>query len=33
MSLRRGYETNYPLTAMQVSSHAGDWPAERSFVT
>jgi alpha-mannosidase len=32
MSLRRGYETNYPLTAMQVSSHAGDWPAEHSFV-
>jgi alpha-mannosidase len=32
MTLRRGYETNYPLTAMQVANHAGDWPATRSFV-
>jgi alpha-mannosidase len=31
-TLRRGYETNYPLTAMQVANHAGDWPAARSFV-
>ena len=33
MSLRHGYETNYPLSAMQVSAHAGQWPAEHSFVT
>ena len=33
MSLRHGYETNYRLSAMQVSAHAGQWPAEHSFVT
>jgi alpha-mannosidase len=33
MSLRHGYETNYPLTAMQVSAHGGQWAAEHSFVT
>ncbi|HVJ08575.1 MAG TPA: glycoside hydrolase family 38 C-terminal domain-containing protein [Acidisarcina sp.] len=32
LSMRHGYETNYPLTAVQVSNHAGEWPAERSFV-
>ena len=33
MTVRRGYETNYPLTAMQVEAHAGEWPAEKSFVS
>ncbi len=32
MTVRRGYETNYPLTAMQVESHTGEWPAQHSFV-
>jgi alpha-mannosidase len=32
MSLRHGFETNYPLTALQVSSHSGEWPAQHSFV-
>lgn len=32
LSMRRGYETNYPLTAMQLSNHGGEWPAEHSFV-
>jgi alpha-mannosidase len=33
LTVRRGYETNYPLTAMQVASHAGEWPAAQSFVS
>ena len=33
MSVRHGYEFNYPLTAMQVEAHAGEMPAEKSFVT
>ncbi len=32
LSIRRGYELNYKLTAMQVAPHTGEWPAERSFV-
>ena len=32
LTVRRGYETNYPLTAMQVESHTGEWPAEHSFI-
>jgi alpha-mannosidase len=32
MTVRRGYETNYPLTAMQVEAHTGEWPAEHSFI-
>ena len=29
----RGFELNYPLVAMQVPAHAGELPAEHSFVT
>jgi alpha-mannosidase len=32
MTVRRGYETNYPLTAMQVEAHTGEWSSEHSFV-
>jgi alpha-mannosidase len=32
MTVRRGYESNYPLTATQVEAHTGEWPAEHSFV-
>jgi alpha-mannosidase len=32
MTVRRGYETNYPLTATQVEPHTGEWPSEHSFV-
>ncbi len=33
MTVRHGYEFNYPLTGMQVESHAGSMPASHSFVT
>ncbi len=33
MTVRRGYEFNYPLLAMQLESHEGRRPAEHSFVT
>ena len=33
MSVRHGYDFNYPLTAMQVDAHTGTMPAEHSFVT
>jgi alpha-mannosidase len=33
MSMRHGYEFNYPLTAMQVDAHAGAMPVEHSFVS
>jgi alpha-mannosidase len=33
MTVRHGYEFNYPLTAMQVEAHVGSMPAEHSFVT
>ena len=33
MTVRRGYEFNFPLSAIQVESHEGKRPAERSFVT
>ena len=32
MSVRHGYDFNYPLTAMQVEAHSGEMPAEHSFV-
>ena len=32
MTVRRGYEFNYPLRAFQVEAHAGSLPAEHSFV-
>jgi alpha-mannosidase len=32
LTVRHGYETNYPLTAMQVESHTGEWPSEHSFI-
>jgi alpha-mannosidase len=32
MTVRRGYETNYPLTAMQVEAHTGEWPSTHSFI-
>ena len=32
MSIRHGYDFNYPLTAMQVEAHGGDLPSEHSFV-
>ena len=32
MTVRRGWESNYPLTATQVEAHGGEWPAEHSFV-
>jgi len=32
LSIRRGYEFNYPLRAEQVAPHAGELPAEHSFV-
>ena len=33
LTVRRGYEFNYPLDAMQVTPHEGKWPARKSFVT
>jgi alpha-mannosidase len=33
MTVRRGYEFNYPLKAMQVESHPGAMPQEHSFVS
>ncbi len=33
LTVRRGYEFNYPLTATQVESHEGKWPASESFVS
>ena len=33
MSVRHGYEFNYPLTAMQVEAHTGVMPNEYSFVS
>jgi alpha-mannosidase len=33
MTVRQGYELNYPLLAMAVDPHAGPLPAERSFVS
>jgi alpha-mannosidase len=33
MSVRHGYEFNYPLTAMQVEAHTGVMPNEHSFVS
>jgi alpha-mannosidase len=32
MTVRRGYEFNYPLTAAQVSPHPGAWPQASSFI-
>jgi alpha-mannosidase len=32
MSVRQGYEFNYPLTAMQVEAHTGVMPSEHSFI-
>ena len=32
MTVHHGYDFNYPLTAMQVEAHAGELPAEHSFV-
>lgn len=32
MTIRHGYEYNYPLRAMQVEAHTGTLPAEHSFV-
>ena len=32
MTVRRGWESNYPLTATQVEAHKGEWPAEHSFI-
>ncbi len=29
---RQGYDFNYPLSAVVEEAHAGDWPAERSFL-
>jgi alpha-mannosidase len=33
MTVRHGYEFNFPLTAMQVQAHSGALPAEHSFVS
>ena len=33
MTVRHGYDFNFPLTAMQVESHTGALPAEHSFVS
>ena len=33
LTVRHGYEFNYPLDAMQVSSHTGAMPARHSFVS
>jgi alpha-mannosidase len=33
LTVRRGYEYNYPLQAVQVAPHAGELPGEHSFVT
>jgi alpha-mannosidase len=33
LTVRRGYEFNYPLVAMQVGAHEGKWPASHSFVS
>ncbi len=33
MSVRHGYEFNYPLAAMQVEMHGGEMSSERSFVS
>jgi alpha-mannosidase len=33
LTVRRGYEFNYPLSAMQVQPHEGKWPASQSFVS
>lgn len=33
LTVRRGYEANYPLVAMQVEIHEGALPARRSFVS
>lgn len=32
-TMRQGYELNYPLIAVEAASHAGIWPASRSFVS
>jgi alpha-mannosidase len=32
LTVRRGYELNYQLLAMQVDSHDGDLPAQKSFI-
>lgn len=33
MTIRHGYEFNYPLKAMQVEAHTGTMPAEHSFIS
>jgi alpha-mannosidase len=33
LTVRHGYEYNYPLQAVQVSAHTGSLPAEHAFVT
>jgi alpha-mannosidase len=33
LTVRRGYEFNSPLNALQVNAHSGAWPAEQSFVS
>jgi alpha-mannosidase len=33
LTVRRGYEFNYPLSAMQAWTHDGKWPASHSFVS
>jgi len=33
MTVNRGYEYNFPLTAMQVEAHAGNLPGEHSFAS
>jgi len=33
LTVRHGYEYNYPLQAIQVAAHAGNLPAEHAFVT
>lgn len=32
-TMRQGYELNYPLIPVETASHAGIWPASRSFVS
>jgi alpha-mannosidase len=32
-TMRQGYELNYPLVAVEVSPHAGSWPATHSFAS
>ncbi|EQD59150.1 protein containing Glycosyl hydrolases 38, partial [mine drainage metagenome] len=33
LTVRRGYDYNYKLQAMQVEAHSGTLPLERSFIT